>query len=98
MGGMQSFEWATVFPDSTDRVIPVVGAAEADGYWIENLNVWSAPIKLDPKWNQGDYYGKAEPLDGLILAYKIVVHEAQNYRALSKTVDRKWGTRGQGPS
>ena len=31
MGGIQSFEWAAVFPDSTDRVVPVVGTAEADG-------------------------------------------------------------------
>jgi homoserine O-acetyltransferase len=98
MGGMQSFEWATVFPDSTDRVIPVVGLAEADGYWIENLDAWSTPIKLDPKWDQGDYYGKTEPLDGLAASYRVVVYEAQNYGSVSKTVDRKWAQEGKDPA
>jgi homoserine O-acetyltransferase len=30
MGGIQSFEWATVFPESTDRVIPIVGLGRVD--------------------------------------------------------------------
>jgi homoserine O-acetyltransferase len=98
MGGIQSFEWATVFPDSTDRVIPVVGFAEADGYSIGNLDVWSAPIKIDPKWNQGDYYGKAEPLDGLTTAFRIVLHEAQNYGGVSKTAGRNWAQEGKDPA
>jgi homoserine O-acetyltransferase/O-succinyltransferase len=98
MGGVQSFEWATVFPDSTNRVIPVVGTAEADGYTIGALDVWTAPIKLDPNWNQGDYYGTAEPLDGLVTAWKIVVHAAQNYGSISKTVDRKWAEEGKDPA
>jgi homoserine O-acetyltransferase len=95
MGGIQSFEWATVFPDSTDRVIPVVGLAEADGYLIENLDVWGAPIKMDPKWNQGDYYGKAEPLNGLITGYKILLHQCQHYGGVSKTAGRKWAQEGK---
>lgn len=98
MGGVQSFEWAAVFPDSTDRIIPVVGAAEAGGYFIENMDAWSTPIKLDPKWNQGDYYGKAEPVDGLAAAFKIVFYEAQNWGSVSKTVDRKWAVEGKDPS
>jgi homoserine O-acetyltransferase len=98
MGGIQSFEWATVFPDSTDRVIPIVGLAETDGYTVANLDVWSAPIKLDPNWNQGDYYGKAEPVDGLATAFKIVVHEAQNYGGVAKTVGRKWAQEGKDPA
>jgi homoserine O-acetyltransferase len=98
MGGMQSFEWAAVFPDSTDRVIPIQGLAETDGYWIGKLNMWSAPIKLDPKWNQGDYYGKAEPTEGLTVSYKIMLHESQNYGHVSKTVDRKWAQKGKDPA
>ena len=42
------------FPILTVRdVIPAAGAAEADGYMIENLDAWSTPIKVEPKWNQG---------------------------------------------
>jgi homoserine O-acetyltransferase len=98
MGGIQSFEWAAVFPDSTDRVIPIVGFAEADGYAIANMDVWSAPIKIDPKWNNGDYYGNGEPLDGLTAAFKIVVHQAQHYGSVSKTDGRKWARDGKDPA
>ena len=98
MGGIQSFEWAVVFPDSTDRVIPIVGLAESDGYMIENLDLWSTAVKLDPKWNHGDYYGKDEPLDGVTAAFKIVLHQAGNYANLDKMVGRKWAQDGKDPS
>jgi homoserine O-acetyltransferase len=98
MGGVQSFEWAAVFPDSTDRVIPIVGLAEADGYTIANLHAWSAPIKIDSKWNNGDYYGKDEPFEGLTAAYKIVVHQAQHYGSVSKTTGRNWEREGEDPA
>ena len=98
MGGVQSFEWAAVFPNSTDRIIPIVGLAEADGYLIENLDAWSTPIKVDPKWNRGDYYGKDEPVDGLTAAYKIVLHQAQHYGAVSKASGRKWAREGADPA
>jgi homoserine O-acetyltransferase len=98
MGGIQSFEWAAVFPDSTDRVISVVGTAEADGYLIENLDVWSTPIKVDPKWNNGDYYGREEPVSGLTAAYKLVIHQAQHYGGVSKMAGRKWAQEGKDPA
>ena len=98
MGGVQSFEWAAVFPDSTDRIIPVVGLAEADGYLIENMDAWTSPTKLDPRWNQGDYYGKAEPMDGLTASFKVLFVEAQNWRGVSKTVGRKWAQEGKDPA
>jgi len=98
MGGFQSFEWAAVFPDSTNRIIPVVGAAETDGYLIENMDAWTSPTKLDPRWNQGDYYGKAEPIAGLAASFKIVLHEAQHWRGVSKTAGRKWAQEGKDPA
>ena len=29
------------------------------------LDVWMTPIRLDPKWNNGDYYGRDEPQEGV---------------------------------
>src|SRR4029077_13551457 len=89
---------APAYESSIDRVIPIVGLAETDGYTVANLDVWSAPIKLDANWNQGDYYGKTEPFDGLATAFKIVVHEAQHYGGVTKTVGRKWAQEGKDPA
>jgi hypothetical protein len=66
--------------------------------WLAELDAWTSPIKLHPRWNQGDYYGKAEPIDGLVASFKIVVYEAQNWRGVSKTVDRKWTEEGKDPA
>ena len=41
--------------------------------------MWAQPIRLDPKWNNGDYYGKAPPLDGLKAALKLVTLQANSW-------------------
>ena len=39
-----------------ERIVAVVGTPGADPYLIEWLDIWAQPIKLDPKWNGGNYY------------------------------------------
>jgi homoserine acetyltransferase len=72
MGGLQAYEWAQTYPDSVDRIVAVVAYATPEPYLIAWLDMWAQPIRLDPKWNNGDYYGKAPPLDGLKAALKLV--------------------------
>ncbi len=74
MGSMQAIEWAVAFPAMVERVICVIPAGlEADPYLIGTLNLWTAPITLDPHWRQGDYYGRQEPLDGLARTLKTII-------------------------
>lgn len=74
MGSMQAIEWATAFPDMVERVVAVIPAGlEADPYLVGTLNVWTAPILLDPDWNNGDYYGRHGPYKGLAMALKTIV-------------------------
>jgi homoserine O-acetyltransferase/O-succinyltransferase len=56
MGGLQAFEWAQSYPDSVERIIPVVATATAEPFLIAWMDLWAQPIRLDPKWNNGDYY------------------------------------------
>lgn len=98
MGAIQSFEWAAAYPEMVERIIPVIGAAELDAYTIGWLNIWAAPILLDPKWNKGDYYGKEEPTDGLALALKIVTLQARHYGWAAKAFGRKWATADKDPA
>ncbi len=97
MGAIQSFEWAAAYPDMVERIIPVIGAAEANGYMIGWLNIWAAPILLDPKWNGGDYYGKDEPTEGLALALKTVTLHARHYGWADKAFGRKWAAADKDP-
>lgn len=85
MGALQTYEWAASFPEAVDRIIPVIGAPGGDAFLIEWLNIWAAPIKLDPNWNGGDYYGGKPPADGLKLALKIVTLHANHWEWAAKT-------------
>lgn len=85
MGALQTYEWAASFPEAVDRIIPVIGAPGGDAFLIEWLNIWAAPIKLDPNWNGGDYYGGKPPSEGLRLALKIVTLHANHSEWAAKT-------------
>jgi homoserine O-acetyltransferase len=79
MGALQAYEWAASYPDMVDRVIAVVGAPAADPFLIGWLDLWAEPIRVDPKWNNGDYYDKEPPLAGLTAALKLVTLQANHW-------------------
>lgn len=85
MGGLQAYEWAANHGDMVDRIVAAIAAPAADPYLIGWLDAWGAPIKLDPKWNHGDYYGKEAPIEGLAAALKLVTLHAQHFEWATKT-------------
>jgi homoserine O-acetyltransferase len=78
MGALQSIEWAAAYPDMVARVMPVIGTGEMDGWVAAWLNVWASPIRLDPNWREGDYYGGTPPNAGLADALKVVTLHARD--------------------
>src|SRR5438105_12806219 len=65
-GSMQAMEWAALSPEFVERVVHVIGPGfDISPYVVEMLDVWTLPIRLDPKWSGRDYYGKEEPLAGV---------------------------------
>jgi homoserine O-acetyltransferase len=98
MGSLQAYEWAAAYPDMVERIIPVIPAAQANAFLIAWLDVWSAPIRLDPHWNNGNYYGKPEPVEGLALALKMVTIHARHWGWADKTFGRKWAAPDRDPA
>jgi len=72
MGALQAYEWGVNHPDMVERLVPVIGAAGGDPFLVAWLDVWGQPIRLDSKWNGGDYYGKEAPNAGLAAALKVI--------------------------
>ncbi|MDB5510587.1 MAG: homoserine acetyltransferase [Enterovirga sp.] len=72
MGALQAYEWALAYPEMVDRIVPVIGAAGGDAMLVAWLDVWAQPVRLDPKWAGGEYYGKEAPNAGLAAALKVV--------------------------
>ncbi len=78
MGGIQSLEWALSYPDFVEKVIPVIATPKAYAWTLAWLKLWAEAVMLDPKWNNGDYYGKAEPIDGLAYSLKQITLVARS--------------------
>jgi homoserine O-acetyltransferase/O-succinyltransferase len=97
MGGIQTYEWAAAYPDMVARIMPVIASAEPDAGLVEWLDIWAMPIRLDPKWNGGDYYGKEPPLAGLGQALKIVTLHAQTNAWATAAFGSKWAKDGESP-
>jgi homoserine O-acetyltransferase/O-succinyltransferase len=85
MGGLQAYEWAASYPDMVERIMPVISTPTADPFLIGWLDIWGQPIRVDPKWNGGDYYGKEPPLAGLAAALKVVTLQANQWEWAQKT-------------
>ncbi|MGJ7456710.1 E22 family MetX-like putative esterase [Halomonas sp. RA08-2] len=98
MGALQAFEWASSYPERVERVIPVIGAGEADPWLLATLGAWSAPIRLDANWNGGDYYDGEPPLDGLREALKLVTLNANHWQWANETFDRSWAEADADPA
>jgi homoserine O-acetyltransferase/O-succinyltransferase len=98
MGGLQAYEWAQGYPDSVERIIPVVATATTEPFLIAWMDLWAQPIRLDPKWNNGEYYGKEAPLDGLKAALKIVTLQANGWEWARKTFGTAPAQEGKDPA
>jgi len=97
MGGLQTYEWAGAYPDMVAKIMPVIASAEADAGLIGWGDLWAAPIRLDPKWNGGDYYGKEPPLAGLAQALKLVTLHTQTNAWATAVFGAKWAKEGDNP-
>src|SRR5262245_36838016 len=96
MGGLQTFEWAAVYPDMVGRIMPVISSLELDAGLLDWLDIWAMQIRLDPKWN-GGAYGNDPPLAGFAQALKIVTLHAQTNAWATGAFGLKWAKEGASP-
>lgn len=79
-GSIQAMEWGATYPDLVERIVHVIGPGfDIHPFVLALVDIWTAPIRLDPRWNGGDYYGTEEPVDGVAEALKIVTLTAQHW-------------------
>ncbi len=71
MGGMQVLEWGITFPHRVRTLVPIATCLQATAQQIAWGAIGRRSIRLDPKWNGGDYYDAdvgQGPWQGLAIA------------------------------
>jgi homoserine O-acetyltransferase len=63
MGGFQTLQWITTYPDFMDWAIPIAMASETSGRLLGRSAVLVQTIKLDPAYKNGNY--KEQPKKGM---------------------------------
>ena len=97
-GAIQAMEWGAEYPQLVERVIHVIGPGlDIHPYVIALLDLWMMPIKLDPNWKGGDYYGGAEPNEGVAQSLKTVTLTALHFAWAEKVHGYKWAAEGKNP-
>jgi homoserine O-acetyltransferase len=97
MGGLQAYEWAAAFPDMVERVLAVNATPSQHPAARVVLESWVAPIKVDRNWNNGDYYGGPEPIDGVTNALYNVTVDSLHPEVLAAVYGYKWAASDKDP-
>lgn len=71
MGGMQVLQWTISYPEMVKKAIAIATTASTTPQQIAFGAIGRKAITDDPKWNEGNYYGKKIPAQGLALARMI---------------------------
>lgn len=73
IGGMQVLQWAVMYPDLIETIIPIATPAKLSPQAIAFNKVGRHAIMIDPLWNDGNYYNSKYRIQGLGLA-RMVAH------------------------
>ena len=90
MGAMLSLSWLVLYPDSAERVISISSCAQSFPANNANRYLQRDMIKLDPKWNGGNYENSAE-LDGFRSARRLGLLTYRNWAELNERFVNKTG-------
>jgi len=98
LGGVNAFDWAVAYPDYVERVMSLAAAPVCDDWVIELESIWMDPIRLDHRWNNGNYYGKEAPVDGFALTMKMLTVASYSADWAKEKYGRKWANPENDPA
>jgi homoserine O-acetyltransferase len=90
MGGMLALEYATIFPETIERLVAISASGMTHPFAIALRRVQRQAVMLDPAWRGGEYYGRGQPVAGLSLAREIGTITYRSDLEWTRRFGREW--------
>jgi homoserine O-acetyltransferase/O-succinyltransferase len=74
LGGMQALEWAVLFPDQVDAIVPIASTHALHPQGVAWNAIARESIMRDPAWQGGQYYGTGAAPDAGLGVARMVGH------------------------
>ena len=74
LGGMQALEWAVLYPDQVDAIIPIASTHALQPQGVAWNAIARSAITGDPDWQGGHYYGTGRAPTGGMGVARMVGH------------------------
>ena len=94
LGGMQALEWAVLYPDQVDAIVPIASTHALQPQGVAWNAIARESIMRDPAWQGGHYYGTGRAPEAGMGVGRMVGHVTY---LSAEALDEKFG-RGLQPS
>jgi homoserine O-acetyltransferase len=89
LGGMQALEWAAMFPERVDSIVPIGVGGHHSAWCIGISEAQRQAISADPDWKDGYYSDDAPPAKGLAAARMMAICTYRSWDSFDQRFARK---------
>ena len=88
LGGMQALEWAAMYPDRVESIVPIGVGGRHSAWCIAMSEAQRHAIYGDPNWANGHYHDDATPERGLAAARMMAVCSYRSWASFERRFGR----------
>ncbi|HEY9877094.1 MAG TPA: homoserine O-acetyltransferase [Leptolyngbyaceae cyanobacterium] len=90
LGGMQVLEWALLYPDQVQTIVPIAASGRHSAWCIGLNEAQRQAIYADPHWQAGLYSSKQPPAQGLAAARMMAMCTYRSWASFDQRFGRQW--------